>query len=67
MRVIVETTDGYERNLIEALAEAGLPFVVAQSIKLRPFAKMQGILAKTDKVDAQLIALFGSTIKPEIR
>jgi transposase len=66
-RVVVEATGGYERNLVEALAEAGLPVVVVQPTNVRQFAKAQGILAKTDKIDARLIAQFSAIMKPEIR
>ena len=66
-RVVVEATGGYERNLVEALAEAELPVVVVQPTNVRQFAKAQGIFAKTDKIDARLIALFSAVIRPEIR
>lgn len=66
-RIVVEATGGYERNVVEAFAEAELPVVVVQPMNVRQFAKAQGILAKTDKIDARLIAVFGATIKPEIR
>lgn len=66
-RIIVEATGGYERLLVEALAEANMPVVVVQPMNVRQFAKAQGILAKTDKIDAHLIAQFGAIIKPEIR
>ena len=66
-RIVVEATGGYERQLVETLAAADLPVVVVQPMNIRQFAKAQGILAKTDKIDAHLIAQFGATIKPEIR
>lgn len=66
-RVLVEATGGYERKLVEACAEKGLPIVIVQPIKVRQFAKAQGIIAKTDKMDARLIAQFGVVMKPEIR
>ena len=66
-RVVVEATGGYERKLVEACAEKGLPIVIVQPIKVRQFAKAQGIIAKTDKMDARLIAQFGVVMKPEIR
>lgn len=66
-RIVVEATGGYERRLVEALAEAGLPVVVVQPMNIRQFAKAQGVLAKTDKIDARVIAQFGAIIKPEIR
>ena len=66
-RIVVEATGGYERDLVEALAESDLPVVVIQPMQIRQFAKAQGILAKTDKLDAATIALFGVMMKPEVR
>ncbi len=66
-RVLVEATGGYERQIVEASAEKGLPIIIVPPIKVRQFAHAQGILAKTDKMDARLIALFGSTMRPEVR
>ena len=66
-RIVVEATGGYERNLVEAFAESDMPVVVVQPTNVRQFAKAQGILAKTDKIDARLIAQFGAMIQPEIR
>jgi transposase len=66
-RVLVEATGGYERKLVEACAEKGLPVVIVQPIKVRQFAKAQGIIAKTDKMDARLIAQFGVVMQPEVR
>ncbi len=66
-RIIVEATGGYERRVVENLAEAGMPVVVVQPMNIRQFAKAQGVLAKTDKIDARIIAQFGATMKPEIR
>lgn len=66
-RIVVEATGGYERQVVEALAEAEMPVVVVQPMNVRQFAKAQGILAKTDKIDARLIALFSAVMKPEIR
>jgi transposase len=66
-RIVVEATGGYERTLVEILAEAELPVVVVQPINVRRFANAKGILAKTDRIDARVIALFGATLQPEIR
>lgn len=44
-----------------------MPVVVVQPINIRQFAKAQGILAKTDKIDARIIAQFGAVMKPDIR
>lgn len=66
-RVLVEATGGYERRLVEACAEKALPLVIVQPIQVRQFAKAQGILAKTDKIDARLIAQFGVVMQPATR
>lgn len=66
-RIVVEATGGYERDLIEAFAEQELPVVVVQPAQIRNFAKAEGVLAKTDKLDASIIALFAVKIKPEVR
>lgn len=66
-RVLVEATGGYERALAEACVAKELPIVVVQPIQVRQFAKAQGILAKTDKIDARLIAQFGVVMRPEVR
>lgn len=66
-RIVIEATGGYERKVVEALAEAELPIVVVQPMNIRQFAKAQGVLAKTDKIDARVIAQFSAIMKPEIR
>jgi len=66
-RVLVEATGGYERKLVEACAERGLPIIIVPPIKVRQFAKAQGVIAKTDKIDARLIAQFGVVMQPEVR
>lgn len=66
-RVLVEATGGYERNFVTACAEKSLPVIIVQPIQVRQFAKAQGILAKTDKIDARLIAMFGKILEPEVR
>lgn len=66
-RVLVEATGGYERRLVEACAEKGLPVIVVQPLQVRQFAKAQGVIAKTDKIDARLIAQFGVVMQPEPR
>ena len=66
-RVLVEATGGYERAFVEACAEKSLPVIIVQPIQVRQFAKAQGILAKTDKIDARLIAMFGKVLQPDIR
>lgn len=64
-RILVEATGGYERGVVEACAEKELPLIIVQPMQVRQFAKAQGIIAKTDKLDSRLIAQFGAVMKPE--
>ena len=66
-RIIIEATGGYERMLAAELSERELPAIVIQPMKIRQFANAQGVLAKTDKIDARIIAQFGAVMKPEPR
>jgi len=65
--IVLEATGGLEKAAVCALAVAGLPVVVVNPRQVRDFAKAKGILAKTDKMDAGVIAQFGEAIRPEIR
>lgn len=58
----IEPSGGYERGVIGALLEAGLPVRSVNAWKLRQFAKAAGLLAKNDRLDAQVIALFVATL-----
>jgi transposase len=60
-RIVVESTGGYERTLVEKVAEAGLPVVVVNPRRVRSFGQALGILAKTDAFDARLLALWGES------
>jgi len=66
-RVVLESTGGYERPLVAKLAEAGLPVVVVNPRRVRSFGQALGILAKTDAIDARLLARFGEKAEPEVR
>jgi len=66
-RVVVEATGGYETALVIRLHEAGVPVVVINPRQLRAFATAVGELAKTDRIDARMIARFGRDVRPEIR
>ena len=66
-RIVVESTGGYERTLVTKLAEAGLPVVVVNPRRVRSFGQGMGILAKTDAIDARLLALFGEKVEPPLR
>jgi transposase len=65
--VVLEATGGHERALVAALATAGLPVVVANPRQVRDFAKGSGQLAKTDRLDARILALFAERVRPEPR
>ena len=66
-RIVMESTGGYERAAARALADAELPVVVVNPRPVRHFAKALGILAKTDTLDAAVIARYAATLKPELR
>jgi transposase len=65
-RVVVEATGGYERALITALIEAGYRVAIVNPRQVRDFAKALGILAKTDRIDAAVLARFGQQVQPRI-
>ena len=65
--VLLEATGGYEIPVAYALYEAGLPVVIMNPKNLRHFAKAIGRLAKTDKLDAQVLALYAQTLQPPVR
>lgn len=63
----LEATGGLEVNLVAALAAAGVPLVVVNPRQARDFARAMGELAKTDKIDARILALFAQKIRPDVR
>ena len=65
--VVLEATGGLEAPLVALLAEAGLPVVVVNPRQVRDFARATGRLAKTDALDAAVLALFAERIRPEPR
>jgi transposase len=65
--VVLEATGGYELRLVAELAAAHLPVVVTNPRRVRAFARSTGQYAKTDKLDAQLLARFGAVLRPEPR
>jgi len=65
-RIIIEATGRLEMPFIMACAKAKFPFVIANPIHIKRFAGAIGQRAKTDKLDAQLIAHYGETIKPKL-
>ncbi|HSW51899.1 MAG TPA: IS110 family transposase [Sulfuricaulis sp.] len=65
--VVLEATGGLEAEVVAALATAGLPVVVVNPRQARDFAKATGALAKTDTLDARVLARLGETLKPAVR
>jgi len=61
--VVFEASGGYERPLMEALAEAGVPFARVNPRQAREFARATGRLAKTDRVDAAMLAEMGRALR----
>ena len=62
--IVVEATGGYQRAVVEALFWAGLAVAVVNPARVRQFARACGLLAKTDKLDAQVLAVFGERVQP---
>lgn len=65
--IILEATGGYEKGIFHVLTAANLPVVRVNPRQVREFARSLGILAKTDKLDAQVLARYARVTEPEIR
>jgi transposase len=65
--VVLEATGGYEGPVVGALAAAGIPVAVVNPRQVRDYAKAIGRLAKTDSIDAMVLARFGDAVRPEVR
>lgn len=65
--VVLEATGGYELKLLERLLAERLPAVVVNARQVREFARATGRLAKTDTIDAEVLAHYGEALKPEQR
>lgn len=63
--VVMEASGGYEAALASELYERGVTVAVVNPTRVRAFAKAEGLLAKTDKIDARMIARFGAMMKPK--
>ena len=62
--IVVEATGGYHRSVVDALFHTGLSVAVVNPARVRQFARACGLLAKTDKLDAQVLAEFGQRVQP---
>lgn len=65
VQVICEPSGGYERDLLEALWAAGLAVSLVHAARVRAFARAQGLLAKTDPIDAVVLREFGELLHPK--
>jgi transposase len=63
--IVVEATGGYQRSVVDGLFHAGLAVAVVNPARVRQFARASGLLAKTDKLDAQVLAEFGKKMLPK--
>src|SRR6185503_16263798 len=62
--IVVEATGGYQRVVVEAFFWAALAVAVVNPARVRQFARACGLLAKTDKLDALVLAVFGQRVQP---
>jgi transposase len=65
--IVLEATGGWEKPLCEALYQAGLPVAIVNPRRIRDFGRSMGILAKTDRLDAKVMAYFAAKIEPAPR
>ena len=65
--VLLKATGGLELSLVAALAAAALPVVVVNPRQVRDFARATGVLAKTDALDAAILAHFADAVRPSVR
>lgn len=65
--VVLEPTGGFEMLVVAELSRAGLPVVVVNAKRIRDFARATGRLAKTDKLDAKVLAHFAAAVRPSVR
>jgi transposase len=65
--IVVEASGGFEQAMVAELAAVSLPIVVVNPTRVRNFARAKGQLAKTDQIDARMIADFAEAIRPEVR
>ena len=66
VHVICEPSGGYERELLEALWAANIPVSLVNAARVRSFARAQGLLAKTDEIDASVLREFGELLQPAV-
>jgi len=62
--IVVEATGGYQRAVVDTLFRMGLAVAVVNPARVRQFARACGLLAKTDRLDARVLAVFGERVQP---
>jgi transposase len=65
--IVLEPTGGFEMLVVAEMTRAGLPVAVVNAKRVRDFARATGQLAKTDKLDAKVLAHFASALRPAVR
>ena len=65
--IVLEATGGYEHRIAADLTSAGLPVAIVNPRQVRDFARATGRLAKTDGIDAEVLARFAEQVSPEVR
>src|SRR5947207_15883413 len=65
VQLICEASGGYEQALLESLEQNNLAVTLVQAIRVRQYARAAGILAKTDQIDAKVLAAFGAAMQPK--
>jgi len=65
--IVLEPTGGFEMLVVAELSQAGLPVAVVNAKRVRDFAKATGQIAKTDKLDAKVLAHFATAVRPAVR
>jgi len=65
VQLICEASGGYEQALLESLQKSEVKVTVVQAVRVRQYARAAGILAKTDRIDAKVLAAFGSAMQPQ--
>ena len=63
----LKPAEAFESAVASVLADMGIPVVVVNPRQVRDFARATGTLAKTDTIDAQILARFGEAVRPEVR
>ena len=65
VQLICEASGGYEQALLESLTEEEIAVTLVQAVRVRQYARAAGVLAKTDRIDARVLAAFGAALRPK--